>query len=67
MQNWAIDHQAFDKSSDAYQIWRLEQLINYGLGGETLSRNKLQKYWNRLDIDPDKKSYLAFLLSKGDA
>lgn len=63
MRNWSVDVSKFEKNSDAYKIWRLEQLINFGLGKEKLSRRELQKYLPKLNIDPGKRRYLEFLLN----
>lgn len=63
MYNWSIDEKAFKKADpEGYKIWRLEQLINYGLGGEKLDENSVRKYWKRLFLDPVAKEYLRFLL-----
>jgi hypothetical protein len=43
-------------------IWRLEQLINFGLNGRRLEKKQLKKYWNRLNIDPSRRAYLKMLL-----
>ncbi len=64
MYNWSVDVNYLKKFPEKYRIWRLEQLINYGLGGEKISLRELKKYFNRLHIDPDKKEYLKFLLAR---
>jgi len=63
MYNWSTDEKKFKKEDPTgYQIWRLEQLINYGLGEEKLNTNDLKKYWDRLNIDQLSREYLEFLL-----
>lgn len=62
MKNWSTDEVALKKNPEAYTIWRLEQLINYGLDGEKLPVSQLKKYWSRLDIDPSHRAFLQFLL-----
>jgi hypothetical protein len=62
MKNWSHTTLKFDKKTPEYQIWKLEQLINFGIEKEKLSRHYLKKYFSKLNIDPDKKRYLAFLL-----
>ncbi len=63
MYNWSVDETKFKKEDpEGYQIWRLEQMINYGLGGEKLDANKLKKYLDKLDIDQSSREYLEFLL-----
>lgn len=49
---------------EKYKIWRLEQLINYGLGGEKINKKELKKYWRRLKLDPSRKAFLETFLKK---
>jgi len=62
MFNWSIDEDYFQKKDPhGYEIWRLLQLINYGLDGEKLSKKKLRKYWPEIKneiLDKDIKNYL---------
>ena len=63
MKNWSTDTNRFEKTSDEYEIWQLEQLLNFGLDrGEILERAKLEKYLPFLDIDTDTRNYLEFIL-----
>lgn len=62
MFNWSTDTTELKKYPEKYAIWRLEQLINYGLDGEKLDKKQLIKYWDKLRIDPHYKKYLEFLL-----
>lgn len=62
MYNWSTDLKELKKSPEAYQIWKLEQLINFGLNGEKISLKQLRKYWSKLQIDPDRKKVLEFWL-----
>ena len=63
MKNWSVDEERFKKEDpEGHQVWRLEQLINYGLDGEKLDPALLKKYWGRLVLDPAAKRYLEFLL-----
>lgn len=64
MYNWSVDTKKLSRYPQKYTIWRLEQLINYGLNGEKLKASELKKYFNKLTLDPQKKKYLTFLLSK---
>ncbi|MDP2860388.1 MAG: hypothetical protein Q8N98_01585 [bacterium] len=63
MYNWSVDTRFLSKYPHQYKIWKLEQMINFGLGNEKLSRKDLEKYLPELYIDPAKKEYLEFLLS----
>lgn len=64
MYNWSVDIKNFKKYPEQYNIWRLEQLINFGLGNEKIEKKDLIKYFNKLKIDSSKKRYLKFLLGK---
>ena len=63
MYNWSVDETQFKTADpEGYKIWRLEQMINFGLGEEKLNERDVRKYWSKLRLDPKKKKYLAFLL-----
>lgn len=63
MYNWSVDEKAFKKADpEGYRIWRLEQMINWGLGGEKLSERLVRKYWRKLKLDRLTREYLTFLL-----
>ena len=63
MYNWSVDEQALKKNPAQYTRWRLEQLINYGLGDEKINADDLRSALPKLTLDPAKKRYLPFLLS----
>lgn len=62
MYNWSVDEEKLKKDPEAYEIWRLEQMINYGLGEEKLDRDLVIKNWDKLFMDSLTKQYLKFLL-----
>ena len=65
MYNWSTDEEKFKKEApEEYKLWRLAQLINYGLDGEKLDRNEVKLAWPKIKdrLDPDFKTYLEFLL-----
>ena len=62
MKNWSTDIDELKKDPIKYIIWKLEQMVNFGLDGDKLSEAELIQYWDQLDIDPDKKQYLSRLL-----
>lgn len=62
--NWSVDLKELKKNKEAYTIWKLEQMINYGLDGERLDRKLLKKYWRRLYIDPAARRVLRMMLWK---
>lgn len=62
MYNWSVDTTRLKQNPEEYAIWKLEQLINYGLNDEKLSENDLKRYWDRLRIDPERKKVLQMWL-----
>lgn len=63
MYNWSTDEKQLKKADpERYKIWRLEQMINYGLGNEKLDERMVKKYWNKIFMDAPTKKYLEFLL-----
>lgn len=62
MYNWAVDVAKLKKNKRQYAIWRLEQLVNFGLNKEKIDKQELKRYWPFLDIDSNKKKYLSWLL-----
>lgn len=63
MYNWSTDEKELKRQDpEAFEIWRLEQLINHGLGNERLNENLLKKHWGQLFMDIPTKEYLEFLL-----
>lgn len=65
MINWSTDEKQFKrKYPKEYKLWRLTQLINFGLDGEKLDEKELKKVWPKIKdrLDPDLGGYLHFLL-----
>lgn len=62
MKNWSVDVKELKKDKKKYAIWRLEQMVNFGLDNQKLNASELKKYWTELRIDPHKKNYLAMIL-----
>jgi len=65
MHNWSVDEATFKKNyPQKYQLWRLIQLINYGLGGEKLNKQKVQRNWPHIKehIDPYKARLIEYYL-----
>ncbi|MBU0974471.1 hypothetical protein KKD03_02105 [Patescibacteria group bacterium] len=58
MYNWSTDTTRLKKDPDQYNIFMLEQMINFGLNNKKLPLSLLKKYWSKLDIDRNKKLYL---------
>ena len=62
MYNWNTNTSKWNKRSDSYQIWKLEQLINFGLNGERLNLASIRKYWSKLNLDSHRKKFLELIL-----
>lgn len=62
MYNWSVDIKKLQKHPQAYSLWKLEQLINFGLGHERLNALETKRNLFKLHVDPAKKRYLRFLL-----
>lgn len=62
MYNWSVDTKRLKKNRLEWEKWQLEQMINFGLGKKKISKSLLKKHWLQLDLDPQKKKFLKFLL-----
>jgi hypothetical protein len=64
MKNWSTDTDKLKKNPEGYTIWRLEQMANFGLDeGEKINEGELRKYFDRLELDPDRKKLFELLLN----
>lgn len=62
MYNWSVDLKKLKKNKKAYTIWKLEQMVNFGLNGKKINRKELITHWKELSLDPAKKRFLSLLL-----
>ena len=62
MYNWSVDEKQLAKEPEKYAVWKLEQMVNFGLGKDKLDKQQLLKYWDMLEIDPARKKFLNLLL-----
>jgi len=65
MINWSTDEAKFKKENPKdYRLWRLVQLINYGLDGEKLNKKEVKAAWPKIkdQLDPYKKRAIEFLI-----
>jgi len=65
MYNWSVNEEKFKKEDpEGYRLWRLTQLINYGLDGEKLNREDVKRAWPKIaeNLDPYKKRAMEYLL-----
>jgi len=64
MYNWSTNTKYLKKFPKKYTLWKLESLINFGLGKNKIDKEELVENFNKIAIDPQKKKFLKFLLSK---
>ena len=62
MYNWSVDVKILKKDKRQYAIWKLEQMVNFGLNGQRVKISDLKKYWADIHIDPDRRKFLNLLL-----
>ena len=61
MFNWNTDTKKINRKDK--EVWQLEQLVNFGLGGSKINAKSLKKNWPKLKLDPKRKTFLKFILS----
>lgn len=59
MHNWDYPK---DTNQQIDEIWRLERLLQYGLGNEKINRAVLERNFNALHIPEHTKTFLELLL-----
>lgn len=64
MYNWSVDEEYLKKFPRQYKLWRLEQMISYGLDGQKLDKKEVINNWQKLKkrLDPNRCRFLEFLL-----
>lgn len=62
MYNWSVNEKELSKDPEKYAIWKLEQMANFGLGGDKFNRAELERYWDKLNLDPARKKFLELIL-----
>lgn len=65
MINWSTNEKKFKKEKpEEYKLWRLTQLINYGLDGEKLDKKEVIKAWPKISdsVDPYKRRLFEYLI-----
>lgn len=58
---WDYDRKELEKTEKG-RIFILERMINYGPGEEKIKLSDVKKYWNQLDLYPEKKKLLEYLI-----
>ena len=63
MKHWSVDTTELEKDPRAFAKWRLEQAINWGIRDGKIIERELREHWDSLELDPNKKKFLSFLLA----
>lgn len=64
MYNWSTNIKELKKDKEKYAIWKIEQVVNFGLGGEKIKEKEFQKYWRKINADPSRLKFLKLLVKK---
>ncbi len=64
MYNWSTDTEKLKKDPEKYTIWKLEQLVNFGLNGEKIKAEELKKYWLKINIDQGRRRFLELFINE---
>lgn len=64
MHNWSVDEKYLSRFPKKYKLWRLEQMLSYGLDGEKLDEKEIITNWEYLKkrLDPKRRQLFEFLL-----
>lgn len=62
MKNWSTNTKKLRGNKDKFAIWKLEQMVNFGLGKKKIKKSELKKYWDIIDIDPIKRKFLSLFV-----
>jgi hypothetical protein len=62
MKNWSTDIKKLKKDKEKFAIWKLEQMVNFGLDGKKIKKTELKKYWKGINIDPAKRKFLSLFI-----
>jgi len=60
--NWSVDTARLKRNRQKREKWKIEQLVNFGLGNEKIFKKLLVKFWPELNLDPVKKRLLKLIL-----
>lgn len=64
MRNWSTDIKKLKKNREKFAIWKLEQMVNFGLGGKKIKKSELKKHWKIINIDPAKRKFLSLFIKQ---
>lgn len=59
---WDYNKTEYEKQAAADPIWKLERLINYGLGEEKIDKELLKQFLPKLRIPENRRVFFELLL-----
>lgn len=59
---WDYDKTEYQKQAEIDPVWKLERLINYGLGKERIKKEILEKHLGKLKIPENRRAFFELLL-----
>ncbi|PKL52446.1 MAG: hypothetical protein CVV37_00990 [Nitrospira bacterium HGW-Nitrospira-1] len=62
MYNWSTNIKELKKDKEKYAIWKIEQMVNFGLDGEKIKETEIRKYLLKINIDPNRLKFFKTLL-----
>lgn len=62
IKHWSVKEEELKKYPEQYAVWKLEQRINFGIGGGKIDRLELKKYWDKIIIDSYKRKALSLVV-----
>lgn len=65
MINWAVNGSVFKKKYPTeYKLWKITQLLNYGLDGEKIDILEIKNNWGKIKqrVDQKTKVYMEYIL-----
>lgn len=62
MKNWSTNTRKLRRDKDKFAIWKLEQMVNFGLGKKKIKKSELKKYWKVINIDSAKRKFLSLFI-----
>lgn len=64
MYNWSVDEKILKKDKRGYAIWKLEQMVNFGLNNERIDERTLRRYLPEMNIDPFRRKFFELILNE---
>ncbi len=59
---WDYAKTEYEKQATADPVWKLERLINYGLGEEKIDKELLKQFLPKLRVPENRRDFLELLL-----